>query len=268
MTEFLFDTHCHFDTIDDAREQLTRAYTNGVRALNVIGCDLATSTLAIDIVKMVQDERETLKLDDIDIMATIGLHPHEAKFFTEQNQALVKLLDDNKELVCAIGEAGYDFYYGHSSKEDQEIAFKFQLDLAREYDLALVIHTRDAWEETFSMLDDNAWPDKTVFHCFSGGPEQALRCIESGAVISISGISTFKNAQDIRDASAVSIDNLLSETDAPWLAPVPYRGKLNEPSYVENVVAQICKTRFETHNESEIEVKKYLYKNALRIFRK
>lgn len=268
MESFLFDTHCHFDTIDDAREQLPRAYKAGVRAINVIGCDVETTKRAIDVVKMVQDERSDLSLDDLDIKATVGMHPHEAKFYDEQNKELVKLLNENKDIVCAIGEAGYDFFYNHSEEKEQSIAFQFQLELAKENNLALVIHSRDAWPQTFDILDKQGWPEKTVLHCFTGGPDEAKRCVEAGAVISISGISTFKNAQDIRDAiAAVPKDNLLSETDAPWLAPVPFRGKLNEPAYVENVVAQIAKTRFESQNENEQEVKQYLFENALRIFR-
>ena len=268
MTEFLFDTHCHFDTLDDARVQIPRAYAAGVRALNVIGCDVETTTRALDVVKLVQDERNELGVEDLDIMATVGLHPREAKFYEEQNKTLIKLLDDNKDIVCGIGEAGYDFFYNHSEEKEQTIAFEFQLDLAKEHNLALVIHSRDAWPQTFEMLDKKSWPEKTVLHCFTGGPEEAKRCVESGAVISISGISTFKNADDIRGAIAkVPAENIMSETDAPWLAPVPYRGKLNEPAYVENVVAQICKTRFESHNENEAEVKAFLFSNALRVFR-
>lgn len=268
MTEFLFDTHCHFDTLEDARVQISRAYKAGVRALNVIGCDVETTRRALDVVKMVQDERDALGVVDLDIMATVGLHPHEAKFYKEQNKTLVKLLEDNREIVCGIGEAGFDFFYNHSGEKEQAIAFEFQLDLAKEYNLALVIHSRDAWPQTFEMLDQNGWPEKTVLHCFTGGPEEARRCVEAGAVISISGISTFKKADDIRGAiSAVPSANIMSETDAPWLAPVPYRGKLNEPAYVENVVAQICKTRFESHNESEDDVKKFLFTNAKRVFR-
>ena len=268
MTNYLFDTHCHFDTIKDAQEQLPRAYEAGVRALNVIGCDLQTSTLAIDIVKMVEEQRADLGLNDLDIMATVGLHPHEAKFYDEQNEALVKLIEDNKDVICGIGEAGYDFYYGHSTEEQQTIAFDFQLDLAKQYDLALVIHTRDAWEQTFELLNKAGWPRRTVFHCFTGGPIEAKICVENGGILSISGISTFKNAGDIREAIAsVPSEFLMGETDSPWLAPVPYRGKLNEPAYVENVVAQICKTRFESHNEDEETVKRYLFENSERTFR-
>lgn len=268
MTEFLFDTHCHFDTLDDARAQIPRAYEAGVRALNVIGCDVETTSRALDVVKMVEDEREVLKIEDLDIKATVGLHPHEAKFYDEQNKTLIKLIEENEEIVCGIGEAGYDLFYNHSEEKEQSIAFEFQIELAKQYDLALVIHSRDAWPQTFDMLDKRGWPDKTVLHCFTGGPDEAKRCVQAGAVISISGISTFKNADDVRAAIAiVPSSNLLSETDAPWLAPVPYRGKLNEPAYVGNVVAQIAKTRFESHGESESDVKSFLFSNALRVFR-
>lgn len=98
MTEFLFDTHCHFDTLDDARVQIPRAYAAGVRALNVIGCDVETTTRALDVVKLVQDERNELGVEDLDIMATVGLHPHEAKFYEEQNKTLIKLIGSSSIL--------------------------------------------------------------------------------------------------------------------------------------------------------------------------
>ena len=106
----LFDTHCHFDSLDDAREQLVRAYETGVRGINVIGCDEETSQRSIDIIKIVEEERDQLGLTDLDAKASIGLHPHEAQHFDSQHDALSKLLDENKKNICAIGETGFDFY--------------------------------------------------------------------------------------------------------------------------------------------------------------
>lgn len=150
----LFDTHCHFDSLVDARAQLPLAYEADVRAINVIGCDVETTQRSIDVVTMVNDERTTLRLDDLDIRATMGLHPHEAQHLNEQRDNLEHLLATNLDIISGIGETGYDFYYNHSSKDDQTKSFAWQIELAKKYHLAMVIHTRDAWDETFALLDD------------------------------------------------------------------------------------------------------------------
>lgn len=264
----LFDTHCHFDTLDDAKDQLPRAYESGVRSLNVIGCDLPTSKLSVDVVKMVEDSREELGLEGFDIMATIGLHPHEAKYFSEQSSALEVLLEENQARICGIGETGYDFHYNLSEDQDQTRAFIWQIELSKKIEKAMVIHTRDAWDKTFALLDDEGWPNRSVFHCFTGGPTEALRSVENGAYISISGISTFKNAQDIRDAiEVVPLNSLLVETDAPWLAPVPHRGKLNEPEYVKYVADQVVEIRVSKCGDDEKVVRQALFDNAQSVFR-
>jgi TatD DNase family protein len=264
----LFDTHCHFDSIEDARAQLPRAYEAGVRAINVIGCDLETSQLSIDVVKLIEAERAELGLDELDAQATIGLHPHEAKFLSEQKDALERLTAENFDIICGIGETGYDFYYDHSERNEQTKAFLWQVKRAKELDRTMVVHTREAWDETFQLLDEQGWPKRSVMHCFTGGPVEALRSVEHGAYISISGISTFKNAQDIRDAiEVVPLDRLLVETDAPWLAPVPHRGETNEPGYVSLVADQVVQIRTKLCDETEDEVRSALFSNAMRAFR-
>lgn len=264
----LFDTHCHFDSLVDARAQLPLAYEADVRAINVIGCDVETTQRSIDVVTMVNDERTTLRLDDLDIRATMGLHPHEAQHLNEQRDNLEHLLATNLDIISGIGETGYDFYYNHSSKDDQTKSFAWQIELAKKYHLAMVIHTRDAWDETFALLDDRGWPDTSVLHCFSGGPEQALRAVDAGAYISISGIVTFKNAQDIRDAVVITpLDRLLVETDAPWLAPVPHRGKPNEPAYVSYVADQVVAIREEQCSDAREDVLAALFNNGMKAFR-
>lgn len=264
----LFDTHCHFDSLQDAREQLPRAYEAGLRGINVIGTDFQTTQRSIDVINLINNECEELGLTDFDAKATLGLHPHEAKFMMQQKSKLEKLLTENLELICGIGETGFDFYYEHSQVDDQIPSFIWQIDLAKQYDKALVIHTRDAWDQTFNLLDEQGWPTKTVFHCFTGGPEQANRCVENGAYISISGIATFKNAQDVRDAiEVVPIDKLLCETDSPWLAPVPYRGQSNEPAYLANVVELIIKVRQDRYGESSEMITDALFTNAKKVFR-
>lgn len=264
----LFDTHCHFDSLQDAREQLPRAYASGVRAINIIGCDVETTQRSIDVVKLIEDERDSLGLTEFDAKASVGLHPHDAEHFSSQQSELENILAQNRDLISGIGETGYDFYYNHSSKEDQTQAFKWQIALAKEHSLTMIIHTRDAWEQTFELLADVGWPQKSVLHCFTGGPQEALKAVENGSYISISGIATFKNAQDVRDAIAVvPLDRLLIETDAPYLAPVPHRGKTNEPGFVSLVANEVVSIRVQESSNTQAEVQEALFDNAIQLFR-
>jgi TatD DNase family protein len=146
--------------------------------------------------------------------------------------------------VVAIGECGLDYYYEHSDRPAQREAFAQQIQLAHEHGLTLVIHSRDAWDETLEILDAEGVPPQTIMHCFSGGPDEARRCVERGIYLSFSGIVTFKNAQDLRDAALFCPeDRLLIETDSPYLAPVPHRGRDNEPALVAVVGTAIAKLR-------------------------
>jgi TatD DNase family protein len=198
-----------------------------------VGTDLATSRAAIDLARA-----------HADVHATVGLHPHEARHRAEQWDDLVALAAD--PAVVAIGEAGFDLHYLHSPFEDQEAAFRAQIRLAHETDRALVIHSREAWDHTFRVLRDEGVPPRTVFHCFTGGPAEARRALDLGAHLSFSGIVTFKGASDLRAAAAlVPRDRVLVETDAPYLAPVPHRGRPNEPALVALVGAAVAAARGE-----------------------
>ena len=136
----------------------------------------------------------------------------------------------------AVGECGLDYHYEHSPRHAQRAAFAAQIALAHEYDLALVIHARDAWDELFDVLAAERVPERTVLHCFTGGPDEVDRCLRAGMYVSFSGIVTFKNAADVRAAAErCPLERLLVETDSPFLAPVPHRGQTNEPSYVSFV---------------------------------
>ena len=140
-----------------------------------------------------------------------------------------------------IGECGLDYHYDHSPREVQREAFATQIGLAHEHDLALVIHTREAWDDTFAILRAEGVPERTVFHCFTGGPEEARRCLDLGTSLSFSGIVTFKTAGDVREAAALApLDRILVETDAPFLTPVPHRGRPNGPAYVPIVGAAVA----------------------------
>jgi TatD DNase family protein len=140
-----------------------------------------------------------------------------------------------------VGECGLDYYYEHSPRDAQRLAFAAQIGLARRHDLTLVIHARDAWDDLFDVLGSEGVPDRTVLHCFTGGPDEVRRCLDAGLFVSFSGIVTFKNAGDVRDAVALCpLDRLLVETDSPFLAPVPHRGTRNEPGNVALVGAFVA----------------------------
>jgi TatD DNase family protein len=183
-----------------------------------------------------------------DIWATVGLHPHDAKNGLE---AVAELLDKvatgeglGPSRVVAVGECGLDYHYDHSPRNAQRTVFAAQVALAKRYDLALVIHTRDAWEDTFSILEVEGMPDRTVFHCFSGGLEEARRGLEMGAHLSFSGIVTFASATALREAATYCpLDRLLVETDSPFLTPVPYRGRNNQPAYLPLVGVAIAEAK-------------------------
>lgn len=215
------DSHCHVQLMaGSADDAIGRARRDGVTGMVVVGTDLASSRAAVAL---------AARCDDV--TATVGLHPHDASRLGEEWDALVELAADPN--VVAVGETGFDYHYLHSPADTQEAAFRAQISLAHELDRALVIHSREAWDDTFRVLVDETPPDRTVFHCFTGGPEDARQALDVGAHLSFSGIVSFPAADDVRAAAAVApLDRLLVETDAPYLAPVPYRGRENEPALV------------------------------------
>jgi len=170
------------------------------------------------------------------VWATAGVHPHEARHGVD---GLADLLAHPS--CVAVGECGLDFHYDHSPRDAQRDVFAAQVALANERGLALVIHTREAWEETFEVLDAEGVPDRTVFHCFTGGADEADACLARGALLSFSGIVTFPSATDVREAAArCPLDRVLVETDSPYLAPVPNRGRPNQPAWVPLVGAAVA----------------------------
>jgi TatD DNase family protein len=147
-------------------------------------------------------------------------------------------------VVVAVGECGLDYYYEHSPRPEQRAAFAAQIALAHAHGLALVIHARDAWNDLFDILATEGVPERTVLHCFTGGPDEVDRCLRAGMFVSFSGIITFKNAADVRAAAArCPLDRLLVETDSPFLAPVPHRGRPNEPALLPLVGATVAEVK-------------------------
>jgi TatD DNase family protein len=229
------DSHCHLpDGAAEADAVVDAARAEGVEWLVCVGTDLATSGAAVAIAG-----RRT------DVLATVGLHPHDAVRLADEWEGLVALASTPG--VVAVGECGLDHHYEHSPGPDQARAFRAQIGLAHALDRTLVIHTREAWEETFAILDDEGVPARTIFHCFTGGAAEARACLDRGAALSFSGIVTFKNADDVRAAAAITpSDRLLVETDSPYLAPVPYRGRPNRPGWVGAVGAGLAAARAES----------------------
>lgn len=218
------DDHCHLP-VDDWEAVLVDARAAGVERFIDVGVDVETSRAAI------------ARASETDgVWATAGVHPHEAK---DGIDGLEALLD---EPACvAVGECGFDFHYDHSPRDAQRSVFAAQIAMANRHELALVIHTREAWDETFAVLDAEGTPERTVFHCFTGGPDEARECLDRGAFLSFSGIVSFPSATDVQAAAALCPhDRMLVETDSPYLAPVPHRGKRNRPAWVPDVGAALA----------------------------
>ena len=195
------------------------------------------------------------------IYGAIGVHPSEAKTYTDETEKEIYKLCKNEKII-AIGEIGLDYYWEQETKELQKEVFRKQLKIAEELQVPVLIHDREAHKDTFEILQEFNLED-VVFHCFSGNADFAKKCIKKGYYIAIGGVVTFKNAKDLKEvAKIVPLDKLLLETDAPYLAPVPYRGKLNTPAYLKYIAEEIANIR-----EIDVEeVKKQTTINAQKIF--
>jgi TatD DNase family protein len=220
------DSHCHVQYDGVGLDAVEEAVEAGVARIVCIGTDAEESRRAVAVARAAPDV----------VVATAGVHPHDA---VQGVESIVTLLDEPE--VVAVGECGLDYHYDHSPRDVQREVFAAQVALARTRGLALVVHTREAWDDTFDALAAEGVPERTVMHCFSGGPEEAGRALDLGAHLSFSGIVTFKNAGDVRAAAALCpLDRLLVETDAPYLAPVPHRGQPNRPAWVPLVGAAVA----------------------------
>jgi TatD DNase family protein len=237
------DAHCHLqdEFIDEGVDKsaavtatLQRAYDAGVDRVVIVGTGVTSSEEALEL---------TALESPVELFATVGLHPHDAK---EDVTPLVELARAGHDRLVGIGECGLDYYYEHSPKDQQRQAFSTQIALAKELDLALVVHARGAFDDLFDIFRSEGVPPRTVIHCFTGSPAEAEGCLELGCDISISGIVTFKNADDLRAAAKlVPLERLHVETDSPFLAPVPHRGRKNEPAWVSLVGDYVATLRRE-----------------------
>jgi TatD DNase family protein len=233
------DSHCHLNykgLVEDQAEVLARARDAGVTAM----LNISTRASEWDAV-IGTAERES------DVMASVGIHPHEADVHPDvEAETLVARAAHPR--VIAIGETGLDYYYDHSDRARQQESFRAHIAASRETGLPLIVHTRDAEEDTFAILDEEmgkgAFPG--VIHCFTGSAGFAGRMMALGFSISISGIVTFKNARDLQEtARTLPLDRLLIETDSPFLAPVPHRGEMCEPAFVADTARFLATLREE-----------------------
>ena len=233
----LIDSHCHLDFPDfapEVDEVVARAHEAGIGLMVTI----STKISAFDKVRAIAERFPH-------VYCSVGIHPHEAASEPETDMAtLIEMAKHPK--VVGIGETGLDYFYEHSPRDAQQRNFRVHIAAARETGLPLIVHTRDADEDMAQILDEEmgkgAFP--ALLHCFSSGPQLAEKALSLGLYISLSGIVTFNSAQELRMTAAhVPLDRLLVETDAPYLAPVPKRGKRNEPSFVVHTAAKVAEIK-------------------------
>jgi TatD DNase family protein len=233
----LIDSHCHLDFPELASDEagvLARARTAGVAGMLTIGTRLDQ----FERVRAIAERHDN-------IWCSVGVHPHEAK--EEGQRTPDRLIEATRHpKVVGIGETGLDFFYEHSPRAEQAESFRAHIAAARETGLPLIVHTRDADAETGDILEDEYRKGAFtgLIHCFSSGPEIARRALDLGMFISISGIVTFKAAEALRSTvKDIPLDRLLVETDAPYLAPVPKRGKTNEPAFVAHTASKVAELK-------------------------
>jgi TatD DNase family protein len=230
------DSHCHLDDkrfAEDLDAVLDRAAAAGVTRILTIGT--GNGPPEIDRAVRLADRYPQ-------VYASIGVHPHDASKVTPQTYDDLRALATHPKVV-AFGEIGLDYHYDFSPREIQREAFIEQLKLAREVNLPITIHTREAWDDTMSILREH-WSGEGIMHCFTGDPPQAQQALDMGFHLSYGGVLTFKTAENIRESARITPSaRLLIETDAPYLAPVPHRGKRNEPAMMVETARKLAEIR-------------------------
>jgi len=235
---FIIDSHCHLDMKsyrDDLDSIIQRASQHGVAGVVTIGIDVASSKAAVSIAQRFKT-----------IRATVGIHPHDAERADPRDlDRLADLVEQHRECIVGYGEIGLDYVKDYSEPHIQRSLFRKQLGLARELDLPVIIHDREAHDDCIAIIrEEGPFEQGGIMHCFSGDLEFAKKIIDCNLHISIPGIVTFKNAHDLQEVAAgMPLDKMLIETDGPFLAPTPYRGKRNEPVYTLYTTAAIARLR-------------------------
>ena len=251
----MIDSHCHLDhepLLSDLSNVIKRSKEVGIKKLLTI----STSYKSFDRIKKIIEEDEM-------IYGTIGIHPHETTDNKITSDFIVKNLNDNAKII-GIGETGLDFYYNNSDKDDQIVSFKEHIEASLKTNTPLIIHSRDAEDETFNIL--NNYKDqklKILMHCFTGSKDFAKKLLTLNAFFSASGIITFKNSLDLQETfKFLPLDNILIETDSPFLAPVPKRGKKNEPSFIDYTAQKLADIK----DISKSDLVKYTTNNFNKLF--
>ncbi len=241
----MIDSHCHLDSADfdkDREAVIDRALAAGVEHMMAIGTGDGPPDLEAGV--RLADKHAAF-------FATIGIHPHDAaKAGPDDFKRLADLLAHPK--VLAVGEIGLDYHYDFSPRDVQKSAFIEQMEIAASAKKPIVIHTREAWDDTLALIEEHWTPHGIggIMHCFSGGPEEARRALDLGFYLSFGGIVTFSKALAVQEsAKSTPRDRILIETDAPYLAPVPNRGKRNEPALIVHTAKKLAELRGESYEE-------------------
>lgn len=255
MSEIIFDSHAHVDDMafnDDREDVINHAFAGGVTRILNPGADIESSLRAIDVAEKHPG-----------IYAAVGVHPHDAKDVPANYLDLLKDMTKSPKVV-AIGEIGLDYHYDHSPRDVQKKVFVEQIALAKQLALPIIIHDRESHGDILDIIkQENAGVNGGVLHCFSGSAEFAMECIRLGFHISIAGPITFKNSKKTAEVvERIPLDRLLIETDCPYLAPEPYRGKRNEPLFVKYTAARIAEIR----GVSVDEICRITCENAINLF--
>ncbi len=246
------DTHCHLskDDYEDIEKVIDDAKNNGVNRLIISGCEK----------NMIKESIEIANNHD-NIFLALGYHPEEADEVTKEDiLELKKIIKDNNKVV-AVGEIGLDYHYGKENKDKQIKLFKDMIGIAKELNLPVVIHTRDAFQDTYDILKEEKISG--VIHCFSDNLENAKKYLSLGFSLGIGGVLTFKNTNLKETVKEIPIDRILLETDSPYLAPVPFRGEKNEPKYIPYIAKELSMQKGLSIEEISIETEK----NIKRIFK-
>ncbi len=249
----IFNTHTHLNDsqVIDVDTLVQNAHNNNVTHMAVVGSDFQTSVKALEIAKHYEN-----------IYAICGLHPNDSELFNDSLQIFFPLLQDPRTI--GIGEIGLDYHYENTNKEKQKYYFEKFLSLASEIHKPVIIHCRDAYLDTYELLEKyHQKLDGIILHCYSGSVEMMQRFLKLGCYISIAGTVTFKNAKEIKEVvQSVPLNKLLVETDDPYLTPVPYRGKQNQPAYVVFVIQEIAKLKAMNYDD----IAAITFNNAKKVF--
>ena len=257
LNPVIIDSHAHLDYpqfADELPQIIARAGDAGVERVISIGVKLST----VDAPRRIAENFDN-------VWFSVGVHPHEAASEADACNYDAFLEHARHPKCVAIGEAGLDYFYGHAPRELQAQSFRTQIQVARQLDLPIIVHARDADNDMADIIEDEIKKGafRGVLHCFSSGAELAMRAIDVGFYVSFSGILTFNKSDELRAIAAdIPADRLLVETDAPFLAPMPHRGKTNEPAYTAYTLAKLAEVRGQTINAMAVQT----YDNTLRLF--